>query len=101
MSGVRYNYQGCLGLRRCENGAICEIHRREMQRMQETKVIAHLPRLDVEIIRQHAADPEGACLSIRLQAYPSFKAWDDFVLQNTAPQALTWWTSPFLQRPIP
>jgi hypothetical protein len=64
--------------------------------MQETRVTARLPRLDVEIIRQQAADADGETVCIRLHARPTFAAWGRLLLQDLAPgAALTAWIHPF------
>lgn len=64
--------------------------------MQESKVTARLPRLDVEIVRQRAADEEGETLYIRLHARPTLQAWSRSLLHDTAPPALMLWTNPLL-----
>jgi hypothetical protein len=64
--------------------------------MQESKVTARLPRLDVEIVRQRTADEESETLYIRLQARPTLQAWSRSLLQDTAPPALMLWTNPLL-----
>lgn len=64
--------------------------------MQESKVTARLPRLDVEIVRQRAEDEESETLYIRLQARPALQAWSRALMQDTAPPALMLWTNPLL-----
>ncbi len=43
-------------------------------RMNETKIIANLPALDIEITRQHDPDDNARSTTIQMRAGPSFDA---------------------------
>ena len=45
--------------------------------MDETKAVAHLPNLDIEIHHRRALDEAAEYLSISLRATPSFRAMTD------------------------
>ncbi len=42
--------------------------------MDETKIIANLPALDIEITRQHDPDDDARSTTIQMRAGPSFEA---------------------------
>ncbi len=42
--------------------------------MDETKIIANLPALDIEITRQHDPDDNARTMTIQMRAGPSFDA---------------------------
>ena len=46
--------------------------------LDETRITARLPRLDIEIVHGRSPGGESEHLSIRLQASPSFQAFDSY-----------------------
>jgi hypothetical protein len=61
--------------------------------MDETKVTAHLPTLDVEIVRKNDPDEQSEMMTIRLRAQPSFKAMADHLAGKAlSPASLLWMT---------
>jgi hypothetical protein len=61
--------------------------------MHETKLTAHLPSVDVEIIRHSLPDENAEALTIRLRAVPSFESvaqWLSFDVFAPAGMAVMW-----------
>lgn len=76
--------------------------------MDETKVIATLPNLDIEMTRCAAADGQSELVTIRMRATPSFDAF----ARTLTPQAmmapllaanpfLAWWSQAMTQALAP
>ncbi len=68
--------------------------------MNETRLIAALPQLDVEIARRETVDPDEQILVIRLRAKPSFQAVAEHLAGRGLPLAaalmlppVDWWAS--------
>ena len=72
--------------------------------MDETKITAKLPNLDVEITRRELPDENAETVTLRMTARPSFDAFADFLTQPgglppaflmMAPWANTPWANPW------
>ncbi len=63
--------------------------------MEETKLIANLPRLDVEVV--HVQDPEerAEVVTIKMTANPSFNAFGDYLTKGLANPLTLMWAAPF------
>jgi hypothetical protein len=63
--------------------------------MEETKLTANLPKLDVEVV--HVQDPEqhAEALTIKMTANPSFDAVGDYLTQSVINPAALMWAMPF------
>jgi hypothetical protein len=48
----------------------------------ETRAVAHLPALDIEIVHRRAPDDSGEILAIQLRATPSFEGFQRYVEGN-------------------
>lgn len=63
--------------------------------MTETKVTAHLPHLDVEIIRREYPDEHREVMTLHMQATPSFKAFAQSLAGPPTPAlAAAMWMAP-------
>lgn len=63
--------------------------------MHETKLTAHLPSVDIEIIRHSLAEENAEALTIRLRAVPSFESVAQWLTVDAfapASMALMWTT---------
>ena len=63
--------------------------------MEETKLTANLPKLDVEVV--HVRDPEqqAEAITIKMTANPSFDAVGDYLAQSVLNPAALMWAMPF------
>ena len=63
--------------------------------MEETKLTANLPKLDVEVV--HVQDPEqhAEALTIKMTANPSFEAVSDYLAQSVINPTALMWAMPF------
>ena len=75
--------------------------------MDETKITAKLPNLDVEITRRELPEENAETITLRMTAVPSFEAFAGFLTQQgsvpLAPLGAAWlspwmnpWTGPLL-----
>jgi hypothetical protein len=65
--------------------------------MDETKAVAHLPALDIEIHHRRAPEEAAEYLSISLRATPSFRAMADHLDAHAVQffNPLTFWLTAF------
>lgn len=72
--------------------------------MNETRLTAALPQLDVEIVRREEEDPVSEMVVISVRAKPGFAAVADHLAPRLVPFALgsmlAWWT-PWLTAALP
>lgn len=63
--------------------------------MEETKLTANLPRMDIEMIRRDDPDQNMETMTIQMRATPSFKAVGDYLAPTMANPLLLMWAVPF------
>jgi hypothetical protein len=63
--------------------------------MEQTKLTANLPQLDVELV--HVQDPEqhAEVVTIKMTAHPSFEAVGDYLAKSIINPATMMWAIPF------
>ena len=63
---------------------------RDGDMMEETKITAHLPNLDVEIARRELPEANAETITLRMTAVPSFQAFADHLArQGSLPFMMT------------
>lgn len=64
--------------------------------MDETRINAQLPQLDVEIVRRDYPDDRAEVMTIKMTATPSFKAVGGMMTQGVAGPMTGLWSAPLL-----
>ena len=64
--------------------------------MDETKVNARLPNLDIEIVRREYPEDHAEVMTVRMTATPSFQAVGSHLARNVARPLVMMWAAPML-----
>lgn len=62
--------------------------------MNETKITATLPRVDIEIVRRDDPERHAEVMTIEMRATPSFRAMGDYLSANPATAMALMWAAP-------
>jgi len=63
--------------------------------MQEASITAHLPTIDIELMRRRVPEQDAELITVQIRATPSFEAMERWLAQYPSlpfGNAFQWWT---------